>query len=185
MDPKDKTTTTAQPEPTPTTQPAAITLIDGNNAPKDELQAGTGSVESLFTRVIFVPVSGDVYARERDRRGKSSVTVGFSRKVADVQIEMAGTGIYTPGVISMVQGVAEKTAHLEMSVGVWNPDTKKSSILCADAATKDRFLAWKDAQCAAFLAFCETHKIDLTAPTVREHANTIGANILPTVAPAQ
>lgn len=155
-----------------------LNLIDAHDD-KDARPDGDGDFDRLFTRVIFVPVSGDIYARERDRRGKASVTVGYSRKVADVQIELAGSGAYTPGTISMVQGINEKNSHLEMSVGVWNPDTRKSSILCATQATKDRFIAWKDKACAKFIKHCEENGIDLAAPVAeRSHSNSVGVNLL-------
>lgn len=157
---------------------ALLPMVD-SEAPKDAMPAGSGDFNALFTRVRFVPVSGDLYARERERRNKLTVITGYSRKVAEVQMELAGTGAYTPGTISIVQGIGDKTAHLEMSIGVWNPDTKKSSIQCADAATKDRLALWKEATCAEFAKFCSDRNIDLSAPASREHANTIAVNLLP------
>jgi hypothetical protein len=174
----------AEPTPTPAPVPAkvsmgeALPMLEGNKPEKDDLPAGDGDIDRLFTSVRFVHVSGDIYARERDRRGKESITVGFSRKVAEVQIELAGTGIYTPGTISIVQAKGEADAHLEMSVGVWNPDTRKSSIQCATAATKERFQAWKDKTCGEFLQQCNDAGIDLAAPVVKQHANTLKINLL-------
>ena len=179
-------TPTAEPTPAPVKIEAGeLNLID-SEAPKDGLQAGSGDVDKLFTLVKFTPTSGDIYARERDRRNKTTLVVGYSRKVADVQIELAGTGIYTPGTISIVQGVNEKNAHLEMSIGVWNPDTRKSSMLCADTATKERLSAWKDRTCAAFLAFCAERGIDISAPQQeRAHANAVAVNLLAVAPTAQ
>lgn len=167
---------TAAPSPTSAvTIGKAVVLID-DAAPG--LNVGDGDFDRLFTHVNFVPVSGDVYARERERRNKPSLTVGFSRKVAEVQIELAGTGAYMPGTISMVQGVNETEAHLEMSVGVWNPETRQSSIKCATEATKERFQTWKDKTCSEFLAQCNAQGIDLTAPTVKAHANSLKVSLL-------
>lgn len=173
--------------PTPTPAPTQtkieatpINLIDSNPSPADEMPAGSGDFDRLFTRVHFEPVSGETYAREQERRNRPVRIVGHSRKVANVQIELAGTGAYTPGTISIVQGIAEKTGHLEMSIGVWNPDTKKSSLLCADAATKDRLQEWKDRTCAQFQKFCTDNGIDLAAPAAaRQHANAVAVNLMP------
>jgi hypothetical protein len=177
--------TLVTPAPLPTETPRktaslgeALPMLEGNTPDKNELPAGDGDIDRLFTSVRFVHVSGDVYARERDRRGKEAVVTGFSRKVAEVQIELAGTGIYTPGTISIVQGKNEPDAHLEMSVGVWNPDTRKSSIQCATPATKERFQDWKDKTCAEFLKQCEEAGIDLTAPIVKKHANALKINLI-------
>lgn len=156
----------------------AIKTIDTEDR-RDSLPIGSGDFDALFTAVRFSLVSGDVYARERERRNKPSLVTGYSRKVADCQIELSGTGLYTPGTISVVQGIAEKSGHLEMSVGVFNPETRKSSFTCADAATKDRFQAWKDRTCRTFKSECDTNGIDLTAPSAgKEHANAVNVNLL-------
>lgn len=162
---------------------APVATIDAEDH-KDALPIGSGDFDSLFSSVRFSLVSGDVYARERERRNKPSLVTGYSRKVADCQIELAGTGVYTPGTISVVQGVSEKQGHLEMSVGVFNPETRKSSFTCADASTKDRFQQWKDRTCAKFAAECTAAGIDLSAPAAaKEHANTVSVNLLANGAP--
>lgn len=176
-----------EPQPEPQAKPAAqkieaVAALPAmlDDAPESAIVPTVG-IAALFTKVIFAPVSGDTYARERERRNKGAITVGYSRKVADVQIQLAGTGIYTPGTISIVQGVSEKFGHLEMSIGVWNPETRKTSFLCADSVTKEQLQAWKEATCTAFNEHCKEHGIDLNTPaTAAQHRNAVAVNLLPT-----
>lgn len=161
-------------DPMPTTE---LAIIDGNKTSGDDLtiEAATNGlpIDKLFSRVIFQPVKRNTF----EQRGRDNGVTGYSRKVADVLVELAGSGVVVRGSMSLTQRVGAKTAGLRFSWH-WNNDAKSSCFGFLSDVTESAVTEWKDKTIEAFKTYAIENKIDLASTEEPERHVVAGVSII-------
>ncbi len=167
----------------PTAEPVLVDDAAHTETLADKLKASNGlTADELFSAVIFQAVDKDVYKSDDGKR--------YSRKVAKVAAELAGSGFYLAGAISQVQDVNEPHPHYELAWH-YSRDSRSSAISYPEGGSKKAEMdAWKDKTIEQYVAWTVRTGIIPGQPTkaapkhIITGTNLIGATVAaPKVAP--
>lgn len=133
------------------------------------------TADQLFSACVFRLTDKEVFASDDGKR--------YSRKVADVKVELAGSGFYLNGGISEVQSTHETTPHLEFA-WLYSRASRTSAISFLEGGSKKaEMAAWKDKALTEYEAFCKLNNVVPGQPKKIEHSHIVaGVSLIGTAA---